>query len=154
MKPEDHTQWVGAIMTNLSALETVIRRFLVADRRQESSFPKPGDKDAKRNYLTTYLSLNDLIKKYHNTLREDEAKFRVDDSVINIRDAFAHGRMVTDSGLPFHLWKFGHLKQGRVPVEFSQQLTTDWLKDAAAMMEREKDKVVECFKARGFEGLR
>ncbi|WP_206685391.1 hypothetical protein, partial [Bradyrhizobium uaiense] len=29
MKPEDHTQWVGAIVTNLQALETCLRYFLL-----------------------------------------------------------------------------------------------------------------------------
>jgi hypothetical protein len=29
MKPEDHSLWVGAIVTNLQALETVLRYFLL-----------------------------------------------------------------------------------------------------------------------------
>jgi hypothetical protein len=153
LKAEDHTQWVGAIVTNLAALETVLRRFLVEARRQNAPFPRPGDQDAKKSYLTSYLSLDEIIKKYRNTLRDDEAKFRVDTKVVGIRDAFAHGRMVTESGLPFHLWKFGRASRGRVPVEFSKELTVEWLKETALMIEREKDKVLECFKRRDYKGL-
>jgi len=153
LKAEDHTQWVGAIVTNLAALETVLRRYLVAARSQNAPFPKPGDRDAKKSYLTGYFFLNELIKKYHNTLTDQEAKFRVDTRVVGIRDAFAHGRMVTETGLPFHLWKFGRASKGRVPVEFSKELTTDWLKETALMIEREKEKVVQCFKSRDFKGL-
>lgn len=153
MKAEDHAQWVGAIVTNLAALETVLRRFLVEARRQDAPFPRAGDRDAKKSYLTSYLMLDEIIKKYRNTLRADEAKFQVDTKVVRIRDAFAHGRMVTEKGLPFHLWKFGRASRGRVPVEFSKELTVEWLKETALMIEGEKDKVVECFKRRDYKGL-
>ena len=91
MKAEEHTQWVGAIVTNLQALETVLRYFLLRLRKQDPQFPKVGDQDAKKTYLTRYLSLGKIIKKYNRVLAADEGKFKVDLAVVHIRDAFAHG---------------------------------------------------------------
>jgi hypothetical protein len=74
-------------------------------------------------------------------------------SVLHIRDAFAHGRLVTTSELPARLWKFGDSKKGRVNIDFSEELTVDWMKNAAGQIDAEKQKVVGCFKARGYQGL-
>jgi hypothetical protein len=153
MKVEEHTQWVGAIVTNLQALETTLRYFLLRLRNQDPQFPKVGDHDAKKTYLTRSLSLGQVINKYNRVLTKDEGKFKVDFSVVHIRDAFAHGRLLTTEGLPFRLWKFASAKQGRVKIDFSEELTLEWLKNAALIIDREKDKVIECFKTRGYKGL-
>jgi hypothetical protein len=153
LKPEDHTQWVGAIVTNLQALETCLRYFLVRLRKQDPQFPKVGDRDAKKTYMTRYLSLGKIIRKYNSVLNPTEVKYRVNEEVVHIRDAFAHGRLVTPTELPARLWKFGNSKNGRITIEFSEELTLDWLKSKALMIAGEKDKVVECFNARGYEGL-
>jgi hypothetical protein len=154
LKAEDHTQWVGAIVTNLQALETVLRYFLLRVRKQDPQFPQVGDRDAKKTYLTRFLSLGKIIKKYNRVLGADESKFKVDLEVVHIRDAFAHGRLLTSTEIPARLWKFGASKNGRVAIEFSEELTVEWLKSKALMIGREKDKVVECFNARSYEGLR
>lgn len=153
MKAEEHTQWVGAIVTNLQALETVLRYFLLRLRKQDPQFPKPEDRDAKKTYMTRYLSLGKIIKKYNSALAPTEAKYRVDQSVVHIRDAFAHGRLLTTSELPARLWKFGSAKNGRVIIDFNEELTVDWMKKAASLIDSEKQKAVDCFKARGYQGL-
>ena len=56
--------------------------------------------------------------------------------------------------LPFRLWKFGANRNGRVDIEFSEELTADWLKSMSDMIVREKQKVLDCFAARGYQGLR
>lgn len=73
--------------------------------------------------------------------------------VVHVRDAIAHGRLVTTKELPFRLWKFGAHKGGHVEIELSEELTEDWLKTTSAMIDAEKQKVVDCFKARGYQGL-
>jgi hypothetical protein len=153
LKPEDHTQWVGAIVTNLQALETVLRYFLLRLRKQDPLFPKVGDNDAKKTYLTRSLSLGKIINKYNRVLHADEGKFKVDFGIVHIRDAFAHGRLLTPTELPARLWKFGRAKKGSVKIDFGEELTLEWLKNAALMIDREKDKVVACFRAHGYEGL-
>jgi len=91
LNPEDHTQWVGAIVTNLQALETCLRYFLVRHRKQDRQFPKVGDRDAKKTYMSRFLSLGKIIRKYNSALDAKEAKYRVNEEVVHLRDAFAHG---------------------------------------------------------------
>lgn len=153
MKPEEHTQWVGAIATNLLALETCLRYFLLKLHKQDPQFPKPGDRDAKKTYMTRQLSLGKIIKNYNQALRKDETKFKIGPEPLLIRDAIAHGRLLTTSELPVRLWKFSGGKKGRVNIDVSEELTVEWMKGKAAMIEHEKNKVVECFKARGYAGL-
>jgi hypothetical protein len=154
LKAEDHTQWVGAIVTNLQALETCLRYFLVRLRKQDPQFPKVGDRDTKKTYMTRFLSLGKIIRKYNSALDAKETKYRVSEEVVHIRDALVHGRLVTPTELPARLWKFASgSKNGRVAIEFSEELTLDWLKAKALMIASEKDKVVDCFNARGYEGL-
>jgi hypothetical protein len=155
MKPEDHTKWVGAILTNLQALETVLRFFLLTVNGQAKEFPKPGAKDTVINYLTDYRSLGNLMMLYNEKLNEKETEYAVDiESVVLIRDAFAHGRLVTVSDLPATLWKFGQPTNGRVPIEFSQVLTLNWLTEKSKFIDDQREKVVACYKARGLGGLR
>jgi hypothetical protein len=64
VKVEEHTQGVGAIVTNLQALETVLRYFLAKMNNEDIQFPKVGDKLVKLSYLTRFMSLGKLIKTY------------------------------------------------------------------------------------------
>jgi hypothetical protein len=152
----DHIAGVGAIVTNLQALETALRRFLVERYGQCPAFPKMGDATACRSYLTAYLSLGPLIKEYHGLLDDHEKQYCLDDSVVPIRDALAHGRLVArgdEPSPPYELWKFGGIKDGKVQVEFSEVLSAEWLKEKWAMIDAQKQKVVDCSKARGYNGL-
>jgi hypothetical protein len=153
LKPEEHTQWVGAIVTNLQALETVLRYFLAKLRNEVVEFPKAGDQTVKFSYLTRRTSLGKLIRTFNNALAEGEKKFEVDIGVVHIRDAIAHGRLVTTKELPFRLWKFGPRRNGHVEIEFSEELTAEWLESTSNLIYREKQKVLDCFAARGYQGL-
>lgn len=155
MKADDHTKSIGAIVTNLQALETVIRYFLLRVNRQVPDFPEPGAKDTSITYLTDYRSLRSLITSYNDKLTDAEARYAVDlEAVIKIRDALAHGRLVTTSELPATLWKFGEPVNGRVPIEFCEVMTLDYMTKTWKMIHRERGKVADCFNARGYEGLR
>jgi hypothetical protein len=155
MKAEEHTRGVGAIITNLQALETVLRYFLARRHEQNIQFPKVGDEEAAENYLTRWVGLDKLAKSYNGALMDNEAKFKVDrEEVVRIRDAFAHGRLLTSTEIPARLWKFGQAKQGKVKVEFSEELTPEWLKKTNLMIDAERQKVVDCLTARGYQGLR
>jgi hypothetical protein len=95
---------------------------------QASDFPKKGEKDTSITYLTDYRSLRGLIRLYNEKLTDAEAHYMVDiEAVLKIRDAFAHGRLVTTGELPATLWKFGEPVNGRVPIEFCEVLTLDYL---------------------------
>jgi hypothetical protein len=154
LEAKDHTQWVGAIVTNLQALETVLRYFLLRLYKEELQFPEIGDQEAKKTYLTRFMSLGNLIKYYNKALGEGEEKFKVDREAVRVRDAFAHGRLLTTKELPARLWKFGGSKNDHVNIEFCEELTVDWLRSKSNMIDGERQKVVDCFNARGYEGLR
>src|SRR6266446_2021239 len=47
--------------------------------------------------------------EYNAALVETEkTKYAVDTSVVSIRNAFAHGRLLTSKEIPARLWKFGY----------------------------------------------
>jgi hypothetical protein len=137
----------------LQALETVLRYFIAKKDGEAIEFPKPGDTTVKLSYLTRFISLGKLIKTYNDALTKAEQKFAVDTDTVHVRDAIAHGRLVTTKELPFRLWKFGAHKGDKVEIEFSEELTDDWLKTKSAAIDAEKQKVVDCFKARAYQGL-
>ncbi len=155
MEVKDHTQLVGAIVTNLQALETVLRYFLMDPIERAIQFPKGGDTEATETGLTNYTFLGTLVDDFNSSLKEEEQKFKVDRQVVDIRDAFAHGRLLaSEQKPPYRLWKFGHPKDGRVPIEFSEELTVEWLTRTRNMIDAQRQKVVDCFNARGYKGLR
>src|SRR5229473_4816037 len=57
MDENDHVRCVGAIVTNLQALETALRFFLGRRYDQYLEFPKPGDTTARKSYLTAFAPL-------------------------------------------------------------------------------------------------
>ena len=83
----------------------------------------------------------------------DAAQTLLGKTVAMIGGAIAHGRLVTTKQLPFRLWKFGPRRNGHVDIEFSEELTADWLKSTSDLIYREKQKVLGCFAARGYQGL-
>jgi hypothetical protein len=150
----EHLVLVGTIFMNLQALETVLRYFLLRLRGEDPQFPQPGDSDAAETSLTNFVSLGDLIDDFNESLADTEKKFEVDRQVVTIRDALAHGRLLAILRQPpYRLWKFGRGKNGRVPVEFSEELTVDWLRGKSDMIFKEKEKVLSCFHTRGYRGL-
>ena len=67
-----HLNGVGSIVTNLQALETVLRAFLVERYGHCAKFPNMGDDTACRSYLTAYVSLGELLDDYHRDLLQSQ----------------------------------------------------------------------------------
>jgi 3-oxoacyl-[acyl-carrier-protein] synthase III len=154
MDAEKHLELTGGLMMNLQAVETLLRYFLVLREGQSTAFPKVGDTQADETFATNYTSLGELIDVYNVGLTAEEAhRFKVDRQIVHIRDAFAHGRLVTEKEFPVTLWKFGRAKNGKVAIEFSETLTEEWLKNANKLLVTQRDRIVECAKARGYKGL-
>ena len=154
MTQQDHIQGVGAIVTNLQSLETVIRIFLARVHDQRWKMPGPVDQLIDESYLTNFRALGPLIDQYNGLLSDNEQEFKVDRKAVDIRDAFAHGRLLSVGDIfPATLYKFGIAQDGKVPVMFQQVLTTDWLNSTKLMLRDEQLKVVNCHKARGYKGF-
>ena len=155
LRPEEHLRLVGTIILNLQGLELTLRLFLLKVHRQVIDWPKPTDTFVAKNYVTNYMSLGPVIDEFNRALTEAEkTKFTVDKSVVAVRDAIAHGRLVTPKeSFPAILWKFDRPKDDKVPAS-STTLTKAWLVKASNNIYAQKEKVVQCFKDRGYEGLR
>ena len=153
MEATEHCQLVGAIITNLQALETHLRYFLLKAHDQPVAFPKSGDKQVAHNFPTNRKSLNALIDEYNAGLRNGEGEFSVERSLVDVRDAIAHGRLVTSDVFPATLWKFSKEKNGHVQIDFSEVLTREWLVAMRNKVDKEREKVLNLFKVRNYTGL-
>ncbi len=155
MRPEEHLRLIGTIILNLQALELTLRLFLLKAHDQSIDWPKPTDTLVRENYVTNYQSLGSIIDGFNLVLSEvEKQKFMVDRTVVDVRDAIAHGRLVTKTeGFPATLWKFEKpTKERKVPAS-SITLTKDWLVKASDNIAAQQYKALECFKARGYKGL-
>ena len=133
MKPEWVRATVGTIVTNLQSLEFAVRLFLSqsvgpADPNLHIDRLKTGDTVAE-GHLTNYDSLREVIRKANDRLAELGAPERVDESLVEIRDAFAHGRVFAlQPDGPYRLVKFDRPKDGTVEVVAILELTRERLK--------------------------
>jgi hypothetical protein len=93
------------------------------------------------------------VRHFNESRTDAEKQFEVDQEVIKIRDAFAHRRLVTENEFPARLWKFGIAKDGRVPIEFCEKVSTEWLKTKVQLIFKQKEKVVDYFESRGYQGI-
>jgi hypothetical protein len=152
MNYEDHCLRIGYIHMNLTALESSLRFFLLKANKETFSAPKAEDNETPLTHMTNYASLGWLINEYNNKLSGAEAaEFSVDNESERIRDALAHGRLVAPSKeFPLTLWKFGRVKSGKVPIEFNQVLTTDWLDKTWKDINKQKERVDACCRQREY----
>lgn len=100
-KPITYPHGIGLVITNLQMLELILRSYLhEQELLNDPTTPKITDlykvKEGQKlpvNALTNYDSLDKLIKKYNGTITDPSKK--IDESIIGIRDSFAHGRCFT-----------------------------------------------------------
>ena len=154
---DDYNRKIGAIIMNLQALETVIRFFFFRKNGEQHPFPKPGgERYVPSTSLTKYCQLRKWVRKFNSGLKQEElTKYSISEDIVEIRDAIAHGRLLAPDppSLPYTLWKFGEAVDGQVEVKMSKVLTAEWLDNTSKLIAAEKEKVVHCFKARGYQGL-
>jgi hypothetical protein len=121
---------LGRVVSNLVQLEFGLR---IALHFQEPTFlPKGvllglsvGD-ELPENFLTNWHTLGELIKEF-NSRERSRGMPAIDDGIVDLRDALAHGRMTMrrDTGT-YHLVRFARPRNGRVLVESVQTLTMEW----------------------------
>jgi hypothetical protein len=151
MDQDDHVRGVGKIVSNLEALEFVIRIFLGNRHNQKLEYPTPTTKELPETYVTNYMSLDELVKEYNAGLSQVE---QVDVEVVKIRDALAHGRIFSQTeSFPITVYKFAKPIGGKAKVDYAETLTTDWLKQKNQMIRDQMDKVVACGKSRKYKSF-
>lgn len=127
MLPEDHTQGIGKIVTNFQVLETWLRLYLSMRTGKEDptaglDFASlPVHSKAPINRLTDYATLRRLVRDFNKHM-QTQNKTGIDEKLVDIRDALAHGRVfATDRGFPFRLIKFSSDK-GATEVELTHNI--------------------------------
>jgi hypothetical protein len=157
MNGEDHATGLGKIVSNLQSLELLLRVFLCDANKEHFTIPNAETASVPKNYLTNYDPLGRLIDKYNARLSARERpQFEVDRSLVNVRDAIAHGRLCSPvEGFPLTLYKFGKPdeKTGSVPVEAVISVSDEWLKTNVNLTRGQMEKVVSCANERGYKAF-
>ena len=126
MNYDDHCIGVGKLWGNLQRLEVTLRLFLTEANPSE-------------NHITNRDTFGTLVKKYNGQLSKDEQSYSVDTSVVDIRNALAHGlvrgRM---KGFPLTL----------LHKDLEVEMTVEWFGDQLALAQAQVDRISACGKKR------
>ena len=119
-------------MGNLQSLEFILRAYLyniVSKRMNKIDFYSLQiGLEIEEDEFTNYDSLGKLINKFNEQMKNEKSK-EIDKSIVEVRDALAHGRIASlDSSSRPHLIKYSRPNNGKVRVEFNEQLTKEWFK--------------------------
>ncbi len=135
---EEYAYYLGRLHSSLTTFEFALRGYLYAKGNPpHNSFPfdvsfthlKIGD-IVPENALTDYSTLTQLIDRYNALMKPVYPEAIVDISIVNLRDALAHGRIITnDPTKDLVLLKFSKPIKGSdsAIVTYSQELTIEWL---------------------------
>ncbi len=82
----------------------------------------------RKTALTDYSTLGQLIDRYNRIVASTYPKLALDSSIVDLRDALAHGRISTiDTKQSLVLLKFDRPSNDLTTVIYSQELTFQWL---------------------------
>jgi hypothetical protein len=151
---------IGKIVSNLQSLEFALR--LVRYEFESAVGPPIGvplgtgsltvGAWVPETSLTDYDTLKQVIRKVNSILKSRGLRDRVDESLVDLRDALAHGRVMADVRQgPFHIFKFSKPRCGKVQVTVSIEMTPDWLAQQIKRTADELRKVVEVGRALGLK---
>lgn len=147
MTLDEHASNLGKLITNLQSLELALRQFLCRLNNEAIIVPSIGQKNVLVDHLTNYDSLGALIKKYNNAVCSEYPHFIVDDCVVELRDALAHGRLVSISNPPQppqRIFKFSRPKNDTVDLVFDEIMDDAWFKKWLGITHDQLSKVWEC----------
>jgi hypothetical protein len=129
----EYANALGRLMGNLASLELALRLALYTHDPAERWIPggnvttlTPGQQ-VPENWLTSWHTLGELIKAYNKL--GGRSKVPVD--IKDVRDAFAHGRILTEAGQTstLRLIRFSKPRDGVVTVEENWTLTIDFMRE-------------------------
>jgi len=136
MKVDSHPYNLGLLLSNFQSLEFALRAFLqnlpdaapLGIPHGVDIYTCPVGTDLPINAFTNYDSLSDLLKKYNAEMRKAGGSL-IDESLIDLRDALAHGRVaMRGDNVDHHLVKFSRPVDNKVRVTFNEEMTTIWFK--------------------------
>ena len=132
MDLNEHALRLGKLLANLQSLELVIRLFLQRDKPLgvppgTNLFAYPVGAVIPLNEITSYDGLGRLIRRYNREMNP-LGKPTIDETIVDLRDALAHGRVSSEATGPeqLRLVKFSEPKNNNVTVMFNEPLTEEW----------------------------
>jgi hypothetical protein len=144
----EHATMMGKLLVSFQCLEYALRTFLYG-RCDPPHEPLAPGKDLNstvfgdvvpENAVTRWDSLTLLIKRYNRAI--SDGSLAVDPSIVELRDALAHGRMAASlSERNFALIKFTRPYAGRVEVGFREELSQKWMENQIRRIFAECEKV-------------
>lgn len=134
MTQDEHARYLGKLVANFQSLEFILRAFLqqlptappfgLAHGTDIYSFPVGTEVPV--NELTNFDSLGQLIKKFNSEMKRRGLN-KIDEDLIAVRDALAHGRVsAPNPNDEIRLLKFSKPENGRVRVEFNEVMSAAW----------------------------
>lgn len=134
MNLDEHALHLGGLLGNFQSLEFLLRATLskLPGARPrvipvgQDIYLSPVGAQLPESDMTSYDSLGQLITKF-NATAATQGKASIDETLVVIRDALAHGRVsaaATDQ--PLRLLKFDRPQNGTVRVTFNEALSEDW----------------------------
>jgi len=145
MEDEQHPLNLGKLLVNFQSLEFVLRAFLLkVENSLEKSFHQSQNllelnegAEVPENAFTNYDTLGQLIDKYNSHPKVKSLGLTIDRSVIDIRDAISHGRVLSLKPTPpFNLLKFDRPQNNRTKVTFNILLTREWFSEQLPRVQR------------------
>jgi hypothetical protein len=131
---------LGSLVSNFQGLELLLRAFLLDQvgaapiglPHGQDFYSAPVGSTVPVCPLTNYDSLGKLIEKF-NEIADAQGKAKLDPTLVDIRDALAHGRIAALSeGKPMRLVKYSRPlepKKTTVRVTFYAELNDKWFSD-------------------------
>lgn len=154
---------MGKVVINLRSLEFLLRFFLFTDDVRLGGSGVRGDRVdyqnlkvgdlVPENAFTSYDDLGKLIDKYNE--RVPCFELTVDRSVVDLRDALAHGRVLAFAEFgPWHLLKFakpnfGKPERERVMVTDAVQMNAAWFSEQVKLISTQTQKLVHAIQMVG-----
>jgi len=133
-----HVLHLGKLVGNFQSLEFMLRAFLSklpgalppAVPFGEDVYSRPVGTELPVSDLTSYESLDDLITRYNFAVIQHELGDPLDPSLVDLRDALAHGRIsAKQDGHTLRLLKFDRPnKSEKVRITFNEEMTEEWFK--------------------------
>ena len=128
MKYDDHCINLGGLWGVLQSLEVDLRLFLT-------------QANPTKNYVTSVDTLGPLVGEYNRQLSEAERSlYFVDVSVVDIRNALAHGLVSGGRKMRFPLTLLHKGQQTKMTVE--------WFDDRRTLVRKQEERILACGKSR------
>ncbi|MHB8087422.1 MAG: hypothetical protein ACYDH2_04155 [Anaerolineaceae bacterium] len=155
-----HSKNIGSIIVNFQALEFALRLFLYEIFNESNGNTITLSQLTKStvgesfplNSLTNYDTLFELIKKANKELSRHHINIRIDETIVDIRDAIAHGRVLSlkEDG-PVSIIKFSKPIGNLTKVTFCSKLENDWFKEQNIRINIELQKIIKISRLLGLK---